>query len=232
MMTARANGRYKVVLFDFDGTLADTFPWFAAHVTEASERYKFRSVEPADVPLLRKKSAREVIQLLGIPFWKVPLIARFLKRAMTLDVNRLRLFAGVDEMLREVQGRAVELAIVSSNSEANVRAVLGPALAALVSHYECGAALYGKTRRLRRVLKRTGVPVRDAIYVGDEIRDYQAAQDAGIEFGAVLWGYTEPDALGALGPAALFQRVEEITTWILGAGDQVITGPSVPTVER
>ena len=112
-------------------------------------------------------------------------------------------------------GWAVALAVVSSNAEANVRRVLGPEHAALIGRYECGAALFGKAARFRRVLLRCGVAPADALCIGDEVRDVKAARDAGIAFGAVSWGYAAPEVLRAHGAAVVFGTVEEIAAEVL-----------------
>ena len=70
--------------------------------------------------------------------------------------------------------------------------------------------MFGKAARFRKVLRRTGIAARDAIAIGDEIRDLEAAQKAGVAFGAVTWGYTTAEALIARSPAALFHSIDEI----------------------
>jgi phosphoglycolate phosphatase len=202
--------QYKLVIFDFDGTLADTFPWFVQHVHQASARFNFRRVEDVEIPHLRKRSAREVIDHLGIPLWKIPLIARHMQAAMALDAANMQLFDGVGPVLRELRESGVTLAVVSSNVERNVRAILGAELGALVSVYDCGASLFRKAAKFQRVLKRTGFSRGDTICIGDEIRDHEAAQSAGIHFGAVAWGYTDFEALRERQPEMIFERVEEL----------------------
>ena len=60
------------------------------------------------------------------------------------------------------------------------------------------------------MLRRSGIAARDAICIGDEIRDFEAAQKAGIAFGAVTWGYAAAEALIARSPAMVFRTVDEI----------------------
>ena len=67
-----------------------------------------------------------------------------------------------------------------------------------------GPRLFGKPAKLRRVVQRFAVPPSQAIYVGDELRDGEAAQAAGIDFAAVAWGYSTPEALRAQRPARFF----------------------------
>jgi phosphoglycolate phosphatase len=208
--------KYRLIIFDFDGTLADTFQWFGQVLDGATERFRLRALTSEDVERLRGCSARKIIKDLGIPAWKLPLLARHIRQATAEHLEQLRLFPGVDDLLRGLVQHGVVLSIVSSNSEENVRAILGPDTAKLISVYECGASLFGKAAKFKRALKQTGIDRSAALCIGDEIRDYEAAQKAGIAFGAVSWGYTHRQALEALTPDALFDRPEAIDEWSSG----------------
>ena len=149
--------------------------------------------------------ARALMRHLGIPAWKMPFIANHMRKRKSRELDQTRLFDGVDRMLRRLSDADIALALVSSNSEANVRAILGADNASLIRYYECGASLFGKASRFRKVLRRSGTPARDAICIGDEIRDFEAARKEGIAFGAVTWGYTTAEALIARSPAIVFR---------------------------
>jgi phosphoglycolate phosphatase len=129
---------------------------------------------------------------------------------MARDIRRISLFEGAHELLRELSSCGAILALVTSNSRRNVRTLLGPESSALIRHLECGTRMFGKGARLRRVLRRSGVPAREAIYIGDELRDREAARDAGIAFGAVSWGYGEAETLKASSPDEVFDSLGEI----------------------
>lgn len=201
---------YKLVIFDFDGTLADTFPWFARVVNGVADRYRFRRVEEHEVEWLRSLGAREIMRHLGVPTWKLPLIARHMRALSARDVDGMRLFGGVETMLRSLSSAGVALAVVTSNIEGNVRRVLGPDLAGLIGHYACGASTFGKASKFKRVVRAIGTRPADVICVGDEIRDHEAARRAGLSFGAVTWGFTSPEALRALDPEMVFRTPGEI----------------------
>ncbi len=70
--------------------------------------------------------------------------------------------------------------------------------------------MFGKAAQLRRTLRSAAVARTDAIYIGDEMRDVEAAAQAGLDFGAVTWGYASPAALRGCAPRHLFERVEDI----------------------
>ncbi len=208
---------YRLVIFDFDGTLADTFPWFLGVFDRIAERFRFRRPDPAALETLRGQSAATLMRELGIPAWKVPFIVRHARRLMADDLDRLALFPGIDDLLRDLAGHGVTLAIVSSNSRPNITRVLGPTLSGLFAQSDCGASLGGKARRLRSVVRRAGIAASEAIYIGDELRDHDAARAAGLAFGAVGWGYSRFDALMAQGPDAGFATVEALRADLLPA---------------
>ncbi|GJE25400.1 HAD hydrolase-like protein [Methylobacterium organophilum] len=200
----------RLVVFDFDGTLADTFPWFCGVLNEVADRFGFRRVAAHEIDTLRGLDAHGVLKQLGVPLWKVPAIARHMHGLAARDAGTMRLFPGIPEMLAALQAQGLALALLSSNTEANVRRVLGPEAAARIGHYACGAALFGKARRLQALLRRCGVPPGAALSIGDEIRDWEAARAVGCRFGAVGWGYTRADALAARGPDLLLSRPEAL----------------------
>jgi len=201
---------YSLAIFDLDGTLADSFPWFLRNVNDVADRFGFRRIAHGDVESLRHAGSREIIGRLEVPVWKLPLIARHMRRMKAEHLDGIPLFPGVEAMLRGLRDGGLTLALVSSDSEANARRQLGEA-AHLFSHFDCGASLFGKAAKFRRVVKRTGVDPAQAISIGDEVRDIEAARAAGIACGAVMWGYAAPNALRALGPNVVFDRMQEIT---------------------
>ena len=71
---------YRLVVFDFDGTLTDSFAWFIGVWNDAARRYRFRPVEPGEVEGMRGLSAREVMRRAGTPAWKVPFIVAHARR--------------------------------------------------------------------------------------------------------------------------------------------------------
>lgn len=209
-MTDVGRRAYRLAVFDFDGTPADSFPWFLGAVNQAAERYRFRRIEDEDVEMLRGLSARSIVAHLRVPAWKLPLVARYMRRLAGAEIGRITPFDGVLPLLHTLADRGVALAVVTSNSRENVATVLGAEIAARVAFWECGASLFGKARLFRRVVARAGVDPALALCIGDEVRDAEAARAAGVAFGAVTWGYTSADSLRAQNPAYLFHSVPDI----------------------
>lgn len=210
------HARYRLVIFDSDGTLVDSFPWFRDVINDVADRFRFPRLDSAKIEMLRSVGSREILQELGVPRWKLPLIVRHMRRLKAREADRTKVFPGVPAMLRRLKQGGVILAVVSSDTEDNVRQTLGPLNAGLVDAYACGAPVFGKPRRMQRVLRRSGFRPADAIAIGDELRDIVAARSVGIDFGAVSWGYALPAALAAQGPSIVFGAMEEIAAHVVG----------------
>jgi phosphoglycolate phosphatase len=202
--------RYRLVIFDLDGTLSDSFPWFLTVVNSFADRHGFRRIESHEIETLRGKSSREIIASLKVPYWKLPAIGADMRQLKAQHMREIPLFAGVPEMLRDLSEKGVALALVSSDNEANARAALGTH-AALIRHYDCGASLFGKASKYKRVMKQVGVSARETLSIGDEVRDAEAAGKAGIDFAAVSWGYARVEALRAMRPVTVFERMADIS---------------------
>ncbi len=206
---------YRLVIFDFDGTLADSGDWFLSIADELADRFDFKRVEPAEVEGLRGRTTREVIRYLGIPRWKLPKIGKYVHALLATQTDRISLFEGVVPMIHALSAAGIRIALVTSNAQENACAILGHDLASKIEWFECGASLFGKARRYRKVLKRSKFSAEEAISIGDETRDITAARKVGIATGAVMWGYANREALSKLAPDALFQSPAEVQQLLL-----------------
>ncbi|GAB4215235.1 MAG: HAD family hydrolase [Synechococcales cyanobacterium] len=198
-----------VVLFDFDGTIADTLP----HLWQIGERLATEAGydDLPDLEDLRQLSSREILRTLQIPLLHIPLLVRRLRREMRQEMHHIPVCPGMKPMLESLFRRGWILGIVTSNSSRNVRAFL--------EHHQLGhwfsllhseSSLLSKSRVLQRVLQQQHWSVQDVVYVGDETRDVEAARAAGMKVVAVTWGFNSEAALTRVTPQALARDPQEL----------------------
>jgi phosphoglycolate phosphatase len=202
--------RYRLVIFDYDGTLADSGQWFADNFNRFAVKHRFRQVTRDELEALRGLSTREVIRELRIQPWRMPFIARDMRRAVAEPGGTPALFPGTTELLERLERAGIRIAVVSSNTEANIRIGLGPVNAARVTAFDCGAAIFGKAKKLKRLTRRTGIAPAEVLCVGDDTRDIEAAHQAGLKVAAVTWGYANERALAGASPDHLVHSIEEL----------------------
>jgi len=201
---------YDLAIFDFDGTLADSFSFFVATHDALARRHGFARIDSARIDEYRGLEPREIMRRQGVPMWKLPFIAKDFTGMMARDGAGIRAFDGIAEALPALAQGGIELAIVTANSEENVHRVLGPEVMAHIRLVDSGVDIFGKRRRLERVMKQCGSTQRTTIYIGDQTTDGRAAREAGIAFGAVSWGYASAELLAGLSPDVMFVEVRDL----------------------
>ncbi len=202
--------KYKLAIFDFDGTLADSFPFFMRVFNQIAEQHGFKTIDPDSASNFRHYTAKQLMKEVGLPTWKLPFVAKNFISLMQQNQSSISLFGHVDEMLLHLSNAGVMLAIVSSNSYDNISQVLGPTNTNLMREFECGMSIFGKASRIKKVLKKTGIAPHEAIYIGDQVMDLEAARKENVAFGAVAWGYGAIESLRAHTPEHEFHHVLEI----------------------
>jgi phosphoglycolate phosphatase len=202
--------KYRLAIFDSDGTLADTLPWMRSTFNEMAVEHGFKQVATADYERFRDLQGVDLLRELGLPLWKLPRVVSSMRRRMAEHTGTFSLFPGISDVLPRLAAAGVQLAVVSSNSRENVERVLGVENVKLMTQLACGVSMFGKAARLRQVIRGSGIPRQQAIYIGDEIRDAEAADKAGIAFGAVTWGQHTEESLRAKNPAQIFTAVQEM----------------------
>ena len=192
----------RAVLFDLDGTLADTAPDLAAAVTLMQTS---RNLPTTPYAQLRSHASAGARGLLGAGFGITPddpgyeaMAAEFLHNYAHAICQHSVLFNGITELLDAIQKQGLAWGIVT-NKHARYTTPLVPQLG--LAH--AGCIISGDTTAhakphpepLFEAARQLGIDPSECCYLGDDLRDIQAAQAAGMHSIAVTWGYagkTEP----------------------------------------
>ena len=195
---------YRTVIFDFDGTLADTLEESRRIYNILAPDYRLRPVSADELPALRDFSLLELLDHLGIPKRKVPSLLSRGTSLMRGNITTLPLIPGIAEILPTMRERAECFGILTSNATANVDLFLKAH--GLRQHFDfisSTSKLTGKSKHLRAICKTFSAKPEAMLYVGDEIRDIKAAKKAGIAMAAVTWGFNSAESLQAEAPEHL-----------------------------
>ena len=146
--------KYRLAIFDFDGTLADSFPFFAQVINQLAEQHGFKKIDLDLAPTYRQYNARQIMKQVGMPDWKLPFVVKSFTSLMRQNAASISPFEHIDELLLHLANKGVTLAIVSSNSYENVSRILGPANTKLISQFECGMSILANQPECRKCSQR------------------------------------------------------------------------------
>jgi phosphoglycolate phosphatase len=198
---------YKAILFDFDGTIADSMPIMLRSLNAIAGEFGFKPATTEEIPQLRKLSARKFItKRLRIPLWHVMKLRRLerrLKEEFAQHTSSLNTFNGMADVLAELRMDGYTVGVVSSAPQDIVENFLRDADITL-DFVEAGGGTFGKARLLSASLALHGLTGLPVLYVGDELRDIEACRRVGIPMVGVAWGLNDTETLVSAGvPVAM-----------------------------
>lgn len=190
-----------LLIFDFDGTLANTIETGIGIYNELAPGYGLRQVSASEVRELRKLNTRALLDDLGISRLLAVKLGAHIRKVLHDRMAEVEMIPGMQRAIRELHAEGFRLGIITSNSADNVRTVLKRfGLLECFLFIEAGVSLFGKPHRILNALKKTGIASSLAMYVGDETRDMEAARKSRVSGVAVCWGANGREAMETEGP--------------------------------
>ena len=178
----------KYVIFDFDGTLADSNHLFMKAWNLFADQYHYDRVTEEDISTSRNLTIHERAKKYRFPMHKLPIILPKVYAYFQEHIREVKLFEGISEMLNNVQHAGYKIIIISSNAKENIELLLKQQQVHSVSQVLTSSRLFGKDTVIKKFMKQQKLTVADVLYVGDEIRDIIACNKVGVPFVWVSWG--------------------------------------------
>jgi phosphoglycolate phosphatase len=201
----------KVIIFDFDGTIADTVEALVSIANRLAIEFDYIQITANELTLLRNLTSREIIRYSGVSLLKIPFLVKKVKSELKNKITELEPIFGVKEALIELNQQGYSLGVITSNSHENVTEFLKfHNLNYLFEFIYSGVTIFGKTTIINNVLRQKQLKPQTVIYVGDETRDIEAAKKANIKVIAVSWGFNSPEALAKQNPDFLIHHPSEL----------------------
>ena len=112
------------LIFDFDGTIADTLSAIIRLVNEHAKEFNIKPLADTDVDELRGMSNLEIIKKYKVPLVKVPYLVLRAQKELNQRIGEMSLFPGVKELVLDLKRRGIRMGILTSNSRENVQKFL------------------------------------------------------------------------------------------------------------
>jgi len=198
------------LIFDFDGTLADTLAFTINAASEINRSLHLLSDEKIDFEKFRSTDTIEFFKDLEIPTYKLLFFLYKYQRKQSREIDKVQVFQGLPEVLKNLKKNGIGLGIATSNSTKNVKQFLKNNNLDMFDFIYSSIDYFHKNRIIERAIKKYGMEKENVIYVGDEIRDIKAAKEAGIKVASVTWGYNFENVLSKYKPDFIINRPEDL----------------------
>lgn len=205
----------KTIIFDFDGTLADSISLAIRLYNSHLGEFKSLPVQMSELPELRKLGYKKAMKAKNIKARSLPKLIVTLKKEMRESMDEVQPCPGVVGVLKRLKKDGFALGILTSNQTELVNEFLKvhkfPEFDFVVSE----KTLFGKEKALRKILKHYELKNSQVIYVGDEPRDVTASRKAIISVIGVSWGLAGRVGFRKNQPDKLVDSADELYESIL-----------------
>jgi phosphoglycolate phosphatase len=211
MLLLAMTKRKTTILFDFDGTLAETMMLIHTVFNRLASVYRYRHLPEDEIEKARHLNIREFIKYCGIPFWKVPIIAIHARRLMHSDIHEVHPPAGLVEVLTRIHNSGkYEMDILTSNRRENVLKFLSQHSMGWFDEVHATRAILSKKRRFEKYIRQSGLDPQNLYCVGDTSVDVEGARRAGAKVVAVSWGLNTHETLARCNPDHLVDHPSQL----------------------
>lgn len=197
----------KNIIFDFDGTLANSLPV----VVDIAESLLNQPISKDQIVRYQNMTIKQILKEARIPLYKVPGLLVKARPLLQKRMHEVKIFSGLDKEIRQL-AKDYNLFVVSSNSVSIINTFLqANGLDGYFKNVYGNVGIFSKAQAIKKVTKREGINLSQAIYVGDEVRDIEAAKKIKLPIISVVWGYNGRAILESYKPNFLATKVSDIT---------------------
>ena len=189
--------KFTTIIFDFDGVIGDTLPHTIDIACLLYEEFRHEKPQKELIKKLAGKGAKTVIKELNVPLTKIPYFEKKFRQEIALRIDKVEIFRDIKEVLEQIKKDGYMLGILSSNSQENLHHIFQKKQIDFFDFIYSGSSFFGKGKVLSNLIKKEGLDHKKIIYIGDELRDVQAAKQNKVSVIAVGWGYNKEKLLKA-----------------------------------
>lgn len=209
----------KYIIFDFDGTIADTFQTILEIGNRLSielgygEKRKelgLEKITKKDIEKMRNSMPKDLIKKYKFPMRKLPFVLKRIRQELNKKIAFVKPIKNIKNVLWKLKNNGYKMGILTSTSEENVRKFLKKNKLELFDFIYSGSSIFGKHKVMKSLLKKQKLKRKEVIYVGDETRDIEAAKKAKVKIISVTWGFNTKQILKKQKPDFLIDKPKEL----------------------
>ena len=201
----------KTIIFDFDGTIADTLETIATLYNKIAHDFNCKPVSFEEKEKFRSMKTHEFLKECNIPVLLLPVLAIKIKAELRFEIRKVKAISGIVEALHDIKNAGYNIGVMSSNSVENINIFLKEnSIEKLFDFVHSGKNIFGKDKVIFRLLSKHKLKKEQVIYVGDETRDIEALKRIKLPIIAVSWGFNSHSVLEKLNPEGLIDNPNDL----------------------
>lgn len=213
--------RYRLVIFDWDGTLMDSEQRIVAAIQQAAQETGLPVLDARACASIIGLSLTEAIRTLypdASPEQVSQLAEAYSRHFLEESTVPMQLFDGAEMLLQALKAHGVMLAIATGKSRHGLDRML--AESGLAGYFDITrtpmeAASKPDPLMLHQILEESGMPLAQSLMVGDTSFDMEMAQRIGMDRVAVSFGVHDAEVLDRYDPLAHFHSLDALRQWLL-----------------
>ncbi len=198
------------IIFDFDGTIANTIPLALEIYNELAPKMHSLPVSEDEFPRLRKLSYKKIIKEKKLNWLRLPWLLRIVPKKMLENVHSIKAYPGVKEVIGRLLAEGYQVGVLSSNNAVLLNKFFMINEFAEFSFVDTERSIFGKDKALKKLFKKFHLNHKDVVYVGDEPRDVVACRKAEVRVIGVTWGLGGHDGFASAKPDVFVDTAEEL----------------------
>jgi len=203
------------MIFDFDGTIADTLFVYFDLMNTLADRYHFTRFDKNNIDYYRGLSSHQIFSMIDIAKYKLPFVVLEARNILKKEIHKIKPIHGMIDVVEEMKKLNIQTGIITSNSVKNVNAFLKKCTFPDFDFVFSSLRIWQKSVVLKRVIAHHKLDPLRVFYIGDETRDIEAAKIAGIKSIAVTWGYNTKEILVKSNPDFLCESTDALKETIM-----------------
>ncbi len=202
----------KLIIFDFDGTLADTNSLVLKLAKEKFDEFEF---DVESIESIKKKGLVKTLADAGVSYFKMPSIISDLQEDMYQRIGEVKFFPGTETLVKKLKKEGFILTILTHNKKKTVERFLKEHQIDIFSGVYDTSIFLKKHRKIKKIIKKHRLTKEETLVVGDQPSDIMAGKMAKTKTVAVDWGLFGEDALLKAEPDKIVSDPFEIYDFII-----------------
>lgn len=202
----------KMVFFDFNGTIANTENATVEVYNKLQKKYKLNFISPEQIMILKSRSPIYYAWKLGMRPWNYHKIKADSSLIVSSLIAQAVPYKELKESLAKLVDKGIKLSIISANNYDDISNFIQKHQLNYFTEIHAGITLNKKHKTIKKILSSHRLLKSETLFIGDEVRDYESSQKAGVPFLYARWGLNTVE-----------EKIKNVNTFDLNSPSDLVT---------